>query len=169
MKRDGYLIVGIATSVSVFCNFTFHLLLSDPVHAQGPSVVRAQQFVVVDQRGRTRGTFGFTDALGGPTLRLVDLNGMDRVMLSLSVGDSQPGLFMADEKGVSRLNLVVLGRYSSSLNFYDSNGKLRVGLGSSSNDGEPSLGLFTKDGKGGGWLDLSADGLPRLREHKSLP
>jgi hypothetical protein len=95
----------------------------------GKKVVEAEEFRLVDTKGKCRGSFEVTD-------------------------DSTHGLNLYDENGTLRITLAVLW-HGPALGLYDENGKTRVNLTISK--GNPVLALYDENGKGGG--QLKADGL----------
>ena len=73
------------------------------VHAQVPKVIRANEFILEDQDGKTRASLIVLK--DGPILTLLDENGTPRVGLS---GDKDgPGLSLRDGNGKNRVILAV--------------------------------------------------------------
>ena len=120
-------------------------------------VIWANEFVLLDDRGRERGrlhmlkngpSLSLYDEKGGkprvilstPGLMLLDENGKLRV--GLAVGDNDPGLMLSDENGKLRTVLAV-GKDGQALAMRDENGNPRAGL-AVTKDGA-SLALFDED------------------------
>ncbi len=83
------------------------LFLRAPMFAhktpQVAEVIRAKQFVVVDQDGNMRAELSLNKD-GEPGLRLYDKDGKTSVMLSLNK-DEEPSLWLADKSGKRRAGL----------------------------------------------------------------
>src|SRR5512139_446038 len=69
--------------------------------AQGSKVIRANEFILEDQNGKTRAMFALTK--DGPWLALLDENEKHRV--GLTVSKTGPGLALLDENGKFRVTL----------------------------------------------------------------
>ena len=91
--------------------------------AQGggvPAVIRANAFVLVDEKGKTRAELSMGEY--GPGLLLVDENGKTRA--TLTVDKDWPWLALADENGKTRAMLAV-GKNGPVLGLLDENGKVK--------------------------------------------
>jgi hypothetical protein len=81
------------------------ILMGTPGIAQQPdtavSIVRAQEFQLVDEKGRTRGRFAFSGD-GQPYLQLRDENDVNRVWIGVA---QETGMTVRDIDGKSRLVL----------------------------------------------------------------
>lgn len=95
----------------------------------GAKEVRVRRLVLVDEKGRTRATFG--------------------------AEEDAPALVLLDEKGTTRVRLVVL-RNGSKLDLCDGNGNVRAVLGADK-DG-PMLGLSDEKGKPRAVLIVASNG-----------
>ena len=131
--------------------------IADTVWAQELGVVRATDFVLVDDQGRNRAELGM-----GPLrsmLRLLDENGKGRIMLAitrdgqglylhdenkicigLEVDKDEGTLALFDKNGKPRIGLKV-SKDLTGLDLYDDNGEVRIGLIVNKNG--PMLGLRT--------------------------
>ena len=72
--------------------------------ASNKNVVKAEEFVLLDDQGRYRAVLEMTDS--GPSFSLVDRVGTDRVKLALWP-EGSPGLYLNDAKGELRATLAV--------------------------------------------------------------
>jgi hypothetical protein len=119
--------------------------------AKAPNVVRANEFILEDAKGKTRATL--VAAKDGPALRLLDENG--NVRATLTALKEGPGLCLFDENGKFRATLGAL-KDGPGLCLFDQNGKGRAVLGAGTRTmpggrvmtyPESSLFLFGPDGK----------------------
>jgi hypothetical protein len=106
-----------------------------------PKVVRANQFVLEDENGKTRAVLDVGKD-GVPGLYLYDDNGTPRAMLG--VGNYGSMLALCDKNGKTLIALTV-SKDGSSLRLSDDNGKPRVRL-TVGNDGVPGLTLLYANG-----------------------
>jgi hypothetical protein len=93
------------------------------VKAASPEVVRAQQFEVVDARGRARIQLGMGKDGQTPGVWLYDDKGEVRAWLSLHT-DGRPGLALFDEKGKPRTWLGLYPNGEPHLTRYDEKGEI---------------------------------------------
>ena len=107
----------------------------------GPKLIRANQFVLEDDNGKTRAVLDVGKD-GVPGLYLYDDNGTPRAMLGASNHGSV--LALCDKNGKTLISLTV-SNDGSSLRLSDDDGKPRVRL-TVSNDGEPGLALLYANG-----------------------
>jgi hypothetical protein len=113
------------------------------VCAQPPSapekVIRAEQFEVLDKDGKVRATLTAQDDKG-PTLRLFDTDGEDRVVLSLNP-TAEALLAFRDKGQKARLSLTLL-KEGPRVDLWDPDGKnIRTALRTAA-DGAPLLELY---------------------------
>jgi hypothetical protein len=101
--------------------------------ADGPGIVEAEQFVLVDRDG---------NPLGRWTVR----------------EDGTPGLALFDTNGRLRLSLDLGADGTSGVNVYDADGGPRRAALAVRPDGTPGLGLFNEQGHPRASVDLGADG-----------
>jgi len=122
-------------------------------------VVRANRFVLVDEKNRPRAMLYMTK--DGPALRLYDEKGKTRA--ALDVGRYGPRLFLQDEKGKLRARLHV-DKGGPVLVLHDEKGKVRAELVVIK--GGPMLGLNDEKGKTRAMLDVDKNrpGLSLLDE-----
>jgi hypothetical protein len=126
------------------------------------TVIRAAQFVLEDENGKTRATLALTN--DGPVLCLTDEKGNPRAVLTafrvgprLSLFDEKgkdcarlgankdgPVLALTDEKGNPRAVLGV-NKYGPALGLYDADGRVRAGLNAL--QAGPGLDLLDENGK----------------------
>ena len=86
--------------------------------------VRANRFVLVDEKGKNRAALtAFKD---GPGLALYDEN--DRPRAALTALKDGPGLTLYDEKGNTRAELMI-GKNGPMLRLFDETGKVRTSMG----------------------------------------
>ena len=83
-----------------------------------PEEIRAKKFIVVDEKGKSRGGLGVSS--DGPGLFLHDENG--RIRAGLSASSAGPGLGLHDENEKLRALLSVTSEVTG-LGLYDKNGK----------------------------------------------
>ncbi len=108
----------------------------------GPKVVRANQFILEDEKGRMRATLAVSKDTSA--LRLYDKSGKPRAVLGV-LGDAGPALVLNDGNDKTRVQLIVL-RDVPVLALMDGNDKSRIKLGVLK-DGEPVLALHDETGK----------------------
>jgi len=108
--------------------------------AVGERTVRANEFILEDERGRVRGVLAVDK--DGPWLTLRDAAGQDRARLGVMA--DEPGLVLADENG-KFCALLRVSKDGPALGLADENGNPRVVL-RVSKDG-PVLDLADKKGK----------------------
>lgn len=115
-----------------------------------PKVIRANEFIVEDENGRTRAKLGMTDA---PRLALFDENGKERATLRLE--RNVPSVLLFDENSKNRVQLCT-DEDGAGVFLRDENGETRAAMGAhvtTMPDGtktrhpESSLWLFGPDGK----------------------
>ena len=106
-----------------------------------PKVIRANQFVLEDEHGKTRAVLDVAKD-GVPGLYLYDDQGTPRVMLGVSNHGSV--LALCDTSGKTLVSLTV-GNDGSSLRLSDDHGKTRVKVGVGT-DGVPGLALLYENG-----------------------
>ena len=106
-----------------------------------PKVIRANQFVLEDENGKTRAVLDVGKD-GVPGLYLYDDTGTPRIMLGVSKGGSV--LALCDKNGKTIISLTV-SNDGSSLRLSDDNGKTRAVL-DMGNDGVPGLALLYANG-----------------------
>jgi hypothetical protein len=107
----------------------------------GRKVIRANQFVLEDENGKTRAVLDVGKD-GVPGLYLYDDNGTPRAMLG--VGNYGSVLALCDKNGKTLVSLTV-SNDGSSLRLSDDKGKPRVRL-TVGNDGVPGLALLYENG-----------------------
>jgi len=73
--------------------------------SQQPDVVRATQFVLVDENGQQRATFGIEN--GGPALVLEDTSGRGVVRLQVPKIPDKPSLYLSDPRESARVELAM--------------------------------------------------------------
>jgi hypothetical protein len=122
-----------------------------------PNEVRARQFVLVDESGKTRGMFLVNK--DGPLLTLCDENKTERLLAGLWSGT--PSLVVNDESGKSR-GAFGISKGGVGLQLYGENGNQR-GVFSVAND-QPQLALFDENEKQRG-LFMVGKGGPALLLH----
>jgi hypothetical protein len=106
----------------------------------GLKVIRANQFILEDENGKTRAVLSVSKE--GPALVLFDETGKPRA--GLDAGKDGPGLGLADETGKFRAMLAV-DKDGPRLVLFDETGKRRAGL--AVNKDGPGLGLYDETGK----------------------
>ena len=116
--------------------------------------VIARQFVLVDDKGKTRAVLGMSKT--GPSLALYDENGKFRA--TLNVTEDGPALGLLDEKGKPRAGLAVT-KDGPQLSLFDENSKNRAWLAMSKNG--PGLILLDENDKPRVGLAMLKDG-PKL-------
>ncbi len=114
-----------------------------PWAGTAPNVIRANQFVVVDENGKAQATLRAGEV--GPSLTLSDENGEVRATLSVCLGD--PSLALLDANGNPRVILSL-----------DNNGE---GLALHDADGKPSASLFVDQDNGSVLMLHDEKGFPR--------
>jgi len=119
--------------------------------AGAAKIVRANQFILEDEKGKTRATLDV--GKDGPGLWLSDENGKDRALLA--VGKDGPVLSLLDEKGKYRARLTA-PKDGPGLALSDENDKLRALL-AVGKDG-PGLALLDENDKLRALLTLLKDG-----------
>ena len=72
---------------------------------QQPNVIRATQFVLVDENGQQRATLGVEN--GGPALVLEDTNGRGVVQLQVPKIPDKPSLYLSDPTESARVELAM--------------------------------------------------------------
>lgn len=108
----------------------------EPVQAQRGNVVRAKEFVVVDEQGKMRAGLGISSD-GKPKLHFYDSEGKTRIGLGVSRSGA-PALAMIDAQERVRFGFLVQPGGIPALTMADSQGRTRVGLVLHSN-GSPGL------------------------------
>lgn len=103
--------------------------------AQGAKVLRANQYIVEDENGKTRAAL--IASKDGPGLVIRDENGKNRIGLVATTDG--PALALADHKGTNRIGVAVTP-VGPALKMFDQNGKDRA-----------TLGVMDK---GGSWLEM---------------
>ena len=106
-----------------------------------PEVVKARQFLLVDENGKERA--GLSMGKDGPVLVLVDENGKERA--GLSMGKDGPGLALMDENEKPRA-VLGMGKDGVVLSLMDENGKQGAVLRVKKVEGS-FLGLRDENGK----------------------
>ncbi len=123
------------------------LFLRAPMFAhktpQVAEVIRAKQFVVVDQDGNMRAELSL-NADGKPGMALYDENEKYRVTLGLNK-DGEPGLRLYDKDGKTSVMLSLNKDEEPSLWLADKSGKRRAGIGL--DNGEPRMAFVGKNGQ----------------------
>ncbi len=140
-----------------------------------PQVVRAQQFVVVDDGGKDQAVLGAAP-WGGPRLEFYDQEGNERLAVALGTdGNPYLGLYARDlflrEDGSSALSLGLIGEQSiPRLSMLDPVGNTRVTLALTP-EGDPQLVLSDGNDVGRLVCEVLEDGSPEitLRDEKNEP
>ena len=114
--------------------------ITTTAQAQGPKVIRANEFILEDQNGQTR--VGLTVTPDGPVLLLLDEKG--KISIGLSVDKDGPSLILGDETGTPRTVLAV-DKSGSGLSLRDESGTARAIL--AVDKSQPSLILGDETGK----------------------
>jgi hypothetical protein len=107
----------------------------------GPNVIRANQFILEDDKGTTRAVLD-VDKDGEPGLYLYDDKGTPRVIMG--VGAHGSVLALCDMNGKTLVSLAV-SNDGSSMRLSDERGKPRLRL-TVGNDGVPGLALLYENG-----------------------
>jgi hypothetical protein len=157
-RRTRWLLAAVVIGI-VGVGLAWGLATSTPtVQAQGanigPKVIRATQFILEDENGKTRATLEVLK--NGPGLFLYD--GTDKPLVSLGLSKDGPALLLHDKTGKLRAGLSVLTT-GPALLLHDETDKLRVAL--SVHKGGPALDLVDETGKSRVGLNVDKDG-PRL-------
>lgn len=126
----------------------------------GGKAIRAQEFDVVDQNGKTRVILG-TDDSGSPGLVLYNKNGKPGVELTLGA-DELPALGLYDQNDKNRAALY-LDKSGPTLTLSDRNETTRAGLAvCDSGSGISALMLCNQNGVSCAALGVSGDSGPEL-------
>jgi hypothetical protein len=176
-RRSAVLTLGVTASLTLAAGALIYGLTAERRVADA---VHAHRFVLHDNDGNIRGSFGLTPE-GGSRLVLRDRDGRERLRMTL-LADGSPGLSFADSEGRSRVvmgflpdetaNLVFADRFgrtravfglmpdeSSTLVFADRNGETRVGLGIDQRGGA-GLTVFERDNARGNGPAPALPGTP---------
>lgn len=124
--------------------------------------VRANEFIVVDENGKTRARLGASK--DGTVLVMYDENGTGRTWLGAGkYKDDKPGLFLCDDNGEVRAALAV-PKEGPGLVMSDKDGTVRAWLAADKDS--TGLALCDKNGKLRAWLTTDKDnaGLSLLNE-----
>jgi hypothetical protein len=154
-RRSRWLLAVLVLAVGGLCLARTWTSTTALAQAQGaiatPRAVRASEFILEDENGKTRASLNV--GKDGPGLTLYSENG--KGCAGLSVCTDTPSLFLRDKNDRLRADLA-LSKNGPTLNLFDENGKPRVALGAvqtESPDGtqikypESSLFLLGPDGK----------------------
>ena len=134
-------------------------LYGKPVFAADQrKVISAQEFRLVDSKGKTRGVFGIRN--GSPHLDMFDAKGTPRAFLFLTKHGS-PMLGMSDAKGTLRAALALGQHGSPDLGMDDAKGTPRAALALTKH-GSPMLGMDDAKGNPRAFLLLGQHGSPDL-------
>jgi hypothetical protein len=143
-RRNRWLLVAVGLGVVGVCLVWTLATITATAQAQGanigPKVIRANQFILKDENGKTRAVLSVSKE--GPALVLFDETGKPRA--GLDAGKDGPGLVLADETGKFRAMLAV-DKDGPRLVLFDEIGKRRAGL--AVNKDGPGLALFDETGK----------------------
>lgn len=124
-----------------------------PGSSSAPGTLRAERFVLVDDRGVERGTWGLRND-GSARLTLHDPAGLARLNLTILESGS-PGLSFAGDDGQRRVVLGLLDDETGSLVFADRDGVPRAVLGLSR---DQAASLLLADGDGATGIAFGLDG-----------
>jgi len=173
-RRNGRLLAGVFLLVAFLALMWSGADKLSPAYAQNtaPKVIRANEFILEDENGKTRAVLGMSN--GAPVLSLVDENG--ELLAMLAVSKDGPMLSLCDENGKIRAGLSV-SKDGPALGLYDKNGKTRAKLVESVlglidenenpramlrvSNGGSGLGLYDEKGKTRAGLTVLKDG-PQL-------
>jgi len=109
-----------------------------------PRTMAAQEIVLVDARGRTRGALGLNKN-GDPSLSIYDHQGTLRSALQISEGDGL-GLKFFDTSGALRISLMINTDHIPAIRLFDTHNRPRALLGVDP-EGEAALDFYSEDGK----------------------
>jgi hypothetical protein len=109
-----------------------------------PQTVEAQQILLVDAKGHTRGAFGLNKD-GDPGLSLYDHQG--KLRTALEIDDAEGLRFkLFDISGALRLSLMINSDQVPAVRLFDAQNRLRALFGVDPG-GEPALDFYSQDGK----------------------
>ncbi len=174
-KRQYGLHIGLALIAGLIGGIiSSQFFIGEPVFAK-KRVIKAQEFQVVDNKGKIRAKLGLTFK-GDSYLQYFDMNSKGRIILGLDK-DGNPGLVYVDKNNNERSSLFLGKEGTPYLYFCDKDGKRRSILhvdesGSSSllftdNKGQPRLALgsaTTKTIKSGAIITRSPASLVLIDE-----
>lgn len=107
----------------------------------GPKTIEAERFLLKDQKGTTRGEWGFMPGTNNSIFRLNNEDGVGRLMLGVfrtHSGDAESSTILLYAKdGISRLMPNVPGKGKSFMWFHDEHRHLRLELPSALTDPPP--------------------------------
>jgi hypothetical protein len=133
--------------------------------ANAPRMVTAQKFMLVDARGKTRGTF---DVTRKGVAQLAVFDGTGALRAGLGVGaEGAPALGIYGHDGKPRIE-VGLTRSVARVVLFDADARPQATLGVAP-DGQSGLGLMDKAGNPRASMIVEPDGTPMLRladEHR---
>jgi hypothetical protein len=107
-------------------------------------IMTAQQIILVDAKGDTRGTLGVNKD-GDAGLSLFDHQGKLRIALEMSDTEG-PAFKLLDPTGTVRLSLIINNDRIPALRLFDSQHRPRVLLGVDP-EGEAALDFYSEEGK----------------------
>lgn len=123
------LMVGAGVVLGMFALFVAVRAITGVAYSQAggniAEVIRAKNFEMVDNQGKTRATLKVN--VGGVLLGLLDEKGRHRVVLRVTE-NGEAGLELADEKGTLR-GMLTSAKGGSGLSFADEKGYVRSYLG----------------------------------------
>jgi hypothetical protein len=118
-----------------------------------PKEIRANEFIVVDENGKTRARLGASK--DGTVLVMYDENSTGRTWLGAGKNkDDKPGLFLCDDNGAVRAALAV-PKEGPGLALSDKDGTVRAWLAADKDS--TGLALCDKNGKLRAWLTPDKD------------
>lgn len=109
---------------------------------QHHKILVAEEFRLVDDKGRIRASLGMSG--GGAGMLLYDRTGQFRAMLMLAPEEGEPVLSLADKDGVHRATVGIRTKETPYLALRDNNGKIRLSA-TLGQDGEPAFSLHDSD------------------------
>jgi hypothetical protein len=147
-RRSRRLVVGMGLTVAA-CVVGFAVLgatsPAQPVAAEG--VIRARQFILVDEKGNERAELAINET--GPGLRVFDQKGKVRAALGVTIQCAS--LALLDDNGEGRAVLAV-AKDRTGLGLFGDNGQVRASLAVPKEG--PWLNLFDEKGKLRATLDV---------------
>src|SRR5688572_15636890 len=102
LKRENQRLKRIGLTALVVAGLIITLGQASP---EQPEVIRATKFVLVDENGQQRATFGIES--GGPGLVLEDTNGRGVVQLQVPKIPDKPSLYHSDPDESARVELAM--------------------------------------------------------------
>lgn len=109
-----------------------------------PRTVAAQEIVLVDAKGRTRGALGLNKN-GDPSLSIYDHHGTLRSALQISEAEGL-GFKFFDTSGALRISLIINTDQIPAIRLFDSHNRPRALLGVDP-EGEAALDFYSEEGK----------------------